>query len=111
MTPSARKAAVEAYKRQPVIAGVFAVICTATGEAWVGKSRRIDAEQNGLWFSLRMGSSPFKALQAVWSAHSPEDFRFEILDLLPEDISTAACKDELARRAKLWIARLQAHAL
>jgi len=108
MTPSARKAAVADYKSKPVLAGVFAVICTATGEAWVGKSRHIETEKNGLWFGLRMGSSPFKALQSAWSAHQPDDFRFETLDLLPEDISSTACKDELARRAALWTARLQA---
>ena len=108
MTPLARKAAVEDYKRKPVIAGVFAVICSATGEVWVGTSRHIETAKNGLWFALRMGTSPFKSLQAVWSAHQPEDFRFETLDLLPADLSPTACKDELARRLALWTARLQA---
>ena len=111
MTPSERKAAAAAYKRQPVIAGVFAVICTATGDAWVGKSRHIHTEQNGLWFALRMGSSPFRSLQDVWSAHQPEDFRFEMLDLLPEDVSPMTRRDELTARSALWATRLRARLL
>jgi hypothetical protein len=50
-------------------------------------------------------------LQAAWKAHAPEDFRFEQLDRLPEDISDLRRKDELVSRAKLWIARLGAEAL
>ena len=87
------------------------MICSATGQVWVGKSRHIDTEQNGLWFALRHGGSPYRSLQAEWTAHGPEDFRFEQLDRLPEDISDLRRKDELAGRAKLWIARLGAEAL
>jgi len=108
MTPADKKALVAAYKDTPTIAGVFAVICTATGQAWVGKSLHIDTQQNGLWFALRLGSSPFKSLQAAWSEHAPEDFRFEQLDRLPEDTSPMRRKDELNSRARLWRERLQA---
>lgn len=108
MTPAERKARVAEYKDTPTIAGVFAVICTATGQAWVGKSQHIDTQQNGLWFALRQGSSPFKSLQAAWNEHAPEDFRFEQLDRLPADASPLRRKDELKTRARLWSQRLQA---
>jgi hypothetical protein len=111
MTPASRKVKIAEYKERPTIAGVFAVICSATGQVWVGKSRHIDTEQNGLWFTLRHGGSPYRSLQAAWTAHAPEDFRFEQLDRLPEDISDLRRKDELVSRAKLWIARLGAEAL
>ena len=111
MTPQARKALVAAYKEQKTVAGVFAVICTATGEAWVGKSRHVDTEQNGLWFALRQGSSPFRTLQAAWNAHSEADFRFEQLDRLPEDVSPLLRDMELKDRAGRWITRLEARAL
>ena len=111
MTSADRKALINDYKDRETIAGVFAVICSATGRAWVGASRHIDTQQNGLWFSLKMGSSPYRSLQAEWNAHGGDSFRFEQLDRLPEDISDLRRKDELASRAKLWIARLGAEAL
>ena len=111
MTQTNRKRLIAEYKERVTIAGVYAVICSATGQAWVGKSRHIDTEQNGLWFALRHGGSPYRSLQAAWEAHRPEDFRFEQLDRLPEDISDLRRKDELDSRAKLWIARLGAEAL
>ena len=111
MTSADRKALIADYKDRETVAGVFAVICSATGRAWVGQSRHIDTQQNGLWFSLKFGSSSFKSLQAEWNAHAPEDFRFEQLDRLSPDLSDMARKDELKKRAALWVARLSADAL
>jgi hypothetical protein len=108
MTSAARKLAVAAYKEQPTIAGVFAVICTATGQVWVGRTAHIDTRQNGLWSALKFGGCPFRSLQEAWSAHAPEDFRFEQLDRLPADVSDLRRDDELKKRAQLWTARLDA---
>lgn len=58
MTSADRKALINDYKDRETIAGVFAVICSATGRAWVGASRHIDTQQNGLWFALKMGGTP-----------------------------------------------------
>ena len=106
-----RKALIAAYKEQTSVAGVFAVICTATGDAWVGKSRRIDIHQNGLWFSLKHGGYPNRSLQQAWNTHQADDFRFEQLDRLPEDISAMARDTELKERASRWCARLMAKPL
>jgi hypothetical protein len=106
-----RKAAVAAYKERKAAWGVFAVICNATGEAWVGGSRHVDTQQNGLWFGLRMGSSPHKSLQASWREHGETEFRFEELDRLREDFPELSRADELKKRQALWQARLQAKAL
>lgn len=111
MTSQERRALVAAYKERKTVAGVFAVLCTATGEAWVGQSRHIDTEQNGLWFALRLGSSPFRSLQAAWNAHAEADFRFEQLDRLPEDVSPLARDMELKARAARWTTRLGARVL
>lgn len=106
-----RKALVAAYRERPTTAGVFEVICTATGQSWVGHSRHIDTEQNGLWFALRHGGSPFRSLQQAWASHTPDDFRFEQLDRLPVELSALRRDDELKKRAALWKARLRAEAL
>lgn len=111
MNAERRKTLIAAYREQPTIAGVFAVLCTATGEAWVGRSRHIDTHQNGLWFALKLGSCPHADLQRAWKAHQPEDFRFEQLDRLSPDLSDMAQKDELKRRAALWTQRLSARPL
>ena len=108
MTPQEKKAAVAAYKEREPAYGVYAVICNATGEAWVGASRHVDTQKNSLWFSLRQGGSPHRALQAAWTLHGGEGFRFEELDRLAGDFSPSGRLDELKRRQVLWRARLQA---
>ena len=111
MDRAARRAAVAAYKDRKPAWGVFAVICNATGQVWVGASRHVDTEQNGLWFSLRHGSGRQPALQAAWKTHGPDAFRFEELERLREDYPEIGRTDELKRRQALWRARLDAAAL
>jgi hypothetical protein len=106
-----RKAAIAAYKDRKPAYGVFAVICGATGEAWVGHSRHVDTQRNGLWFALKLGSSPHRTLQAAWNEHGADAFRFEELDRLREDFPALSRIDELKQRQALWQARLQANAL
>ena len=106
-----RKTAISKYKERKSISGVFAVICTATGEVWVGTSRNLEAQKNGLWFSLRMKSSPFANLQQVWTTHGENEFRFEELDRLADDFSDLLRSDELKKRRTLWATRLQATTL
>ena len=106
-----RKVAVAKYKERPSSYGIYSVICTATGEAWVGISRNLEAQQNSLWFTLRHGSSPFASLKAAWLLHSERDFRFEELDRLKDDFSVILRTDELKKRQALWMARLQARPL
>lgn len=111
MDRQSRKAAVAAYKERKPAYGVYAVICNATGEVWVGQSRHVDTEQNGMWFALRLGSSPYALLQAAWKAHGESEFRFEELDRLREDFPEIGRASELKKRQTLWQARLQASAL
>ena len=111
MTRLHRKALVAAYRERKTIAGVFAVICNATGQAWVGTSRHIDTHRNGLWFALRLGTGRDRSLQTAWTEHGEAAFRFEELDRLRDDISDMARDSELKSRAALWTARLEAGTL
>jgi hypothetical protein len=108
MDRTARKAAIAAYKERKPACGVFAVICNATGETWVGQSRNLDAQQNSVWFALKHRGSPYRALQAVWDRHGADSFRFEELERVREDCPPIGVRDELKRRQALWTARLQA---
>lgn len=106
-----RKAAIAAYKERKVAWGVYAVICSATGETWVGASRDLDARRNRIWFALKLGTGQNAALQAAWAEHGEGEFRFEELDRLAEDFSETARAAELDKRQSLWRARLRAQAL
>jgi hypothetical protein len=108
MDRAARRAVMAAYKERKAAFGVYAIICTATGQAWVGRSRHLDTQQNGLWFALRHGGSPYRSLQAAWDLHGQSEFKFEELERLRDDFPALTRPDELKRRQSLWTARLQA---
>ncbi len=103
-----RKSAIAQFKERKSACGIYAVICTATGEAWVGISRNLEAQKNSMWFTLNTGSGPFQSLLAAWAEHGEREFRFEELDRLKDDFSTLLRTDELRKRQKLWLERLHA---
>jgi hypothetical protein len=103
-----RRAAIATYKKCGPAYGVYAVICNATGEVWVGRSRHVDKQQNGLWFALKLGTSPHASLQSVWKRHGADEFRFEELERLRDDYSEMSRWDELKKRQDLWKVRLDA---
>ena len=111
MDRTARKSAIATYKERKPAHGVFAVICRATGETWVGQSRNLDAQQNGVWFALKHRGSPYRVLQAAWDLHGEDAFSFEELERLREDYPTIGVRDELKRRQALWATRLHAKGL
>lgn len=65
-------------------------------------------QQNGLWFSLRLGSHRNKALQSCWTAHGEAAFRFEALEQLAPDTSAYLQRSLLKAQAATWRQRLGA---
>lgn len=106
-----RKAVIATYKERAPAFGIYAIICNATGQVWVGRSRHVDTAQNGHWFALKFGTSPHKSLQSVWTQHGADEFRFEELDRLGEDYPPLMRWDELKKRLDIWKARLDASCL
>jgi hypothetical protein len=97
-----RKAAVAAYKKRKAPAGIFAVRCAASGQAWVGRALNLDTIQNRIWFSLRAGSHSNAELQSAWAAHGTDSFSFEPLEAL-KDEELAYVRDTLLKeRAIHW---------
>jgi hypothetical protein len=84
MDKVSRREAIRRYKEQKPEPGLFAVRCAATGEAWVGVSRNLGQQQNGVWFSLKHGGHPNRALQAAWKAHGESAFAFEVLEVVDD---------------------------
>jgi hypothetical protein len=104
-----RKALIKAYKERKASPGIYALRCAATGEAWIAPSRNLDAQQNGIWFTLRMGTHPNKALQSVWSAEGEAAFAYEIVERIEDEELTGYLLDAaLKERLQHWRATLGA---
>lgn len=84
-----RKQILRDYRERKTPAGVFAVRCAATAEVWVGTTPDLSTRKNGVWFSLRLGSHPNRALQAVWTREGEGAFVFEVLEQLPDEARSA----------------------
>lgn len=80
-----RKAAIAAYKKHKSAAGIYAIRCAASGQAWIGQTLNLDTIQNRIWFSLRVGSSSSSELQSAWTAHGADAFIFEPLEQLKDE--------------------------
>lgn len=110
MTPDRKRALRTAFRERPVRPGVYAVRCAASGEVWVGSSRDLSTNRrNSLWFSLRLGSHPNRAMLAAWTAHGEAAFGFEELEVLDGVDRTGWLLDQaLKDAAAAWRERLGA---
>jgi hypothetical protein len=109
MDKQSRREALRQYKEQAPEVGVFAVRCAATGEAWTGASKNLGQQQNGIWFGLRLGSHPNRALQAAWRAHGEAAFAFEPVEVLDvKDLSPLAVELMLKDAEARWREKLGA---
>lgn len=110
MENARKKAAVAAYKEQKTVAGIYAVRCAAAGRAWIGTAPNLETIQNRLWFGLRLGSSPHRALQAAWNEHGAEALSFDVLERFDGE-SGAPEGAALKNRLSSWQEKLGADAL
>jgi hypothetical protein len=101
MTAAHRKDLVREYKERKTRSGIFAIRCLPGDAQWTGTSRDLDAQQNGIWFQLRMGNHMNHALQKAWNSHGAEAFRFEILEVV-EDENADIIGLLLKEREALW---------
>jgi hypothetical protein len=103
-----RKAAIAAYKKRKNAAGIFAIRCATSSQAWVGQTLNLDTIQNRIWFSLRVGSNSNRDLQSAWSAHGGDNFRFELLEQLKDEELPYVRDALLKERATYWRSALNA---
>jgi hypothetical protein len=110
MDKARRKELSQAVKEKKAKPGIYAVRCTASGEAWVAKAPDLDRRQSGLWFQLQMGGFPGKDLQDAWNKHGEATFVFEVLEAIEDDnemLIPVLLKDREAH----WRTQLDAKAL
>jgi hypothetical protein len=105
-----RKDLIREYKEKKARPGVFAVRCATTGESWVGSSRNLDTQKNGIWFQLRAGSYVNTELLASWKKHGENCFSFDELEVV-EDENTQLIDLLLKDRAAHWREKLGARKL
>ena len=79
-----RKELQQQYAERGPQEGVFAVRNSASGEVWVGVSRNLDVQKNGLWGRLAGGMCFNKDVQASWTKHGEAAFSYEILERFTE---------------------------
>lgn len=108
MDNETRKAAITAWKERKPEAGVYAIHCAASGEVWVGSAPDLATIQNRIWFTLRQGASAHRSLQAAWTAHGADAFRFEIVERLPEEELANVRDRQLRASLERWAAQLGA---
>lgn len=109
MSREHRKALVSAYKERKPRPGVFAIRSLSGGGDWVFSTPNLENRQNGLWFSLRLGSYPHRELQAAWKARGEADFRYEELEVLdPEGLTAWQLSERLKAREAHWRTALAA---
>jgi hypothetical protein len=103
MDKARKREIARAYAERERVQGVFAVRCTASGEVWVSSSRNLDTQQNGVWFMLRTGGHPNKAVQAAWNTHGEAAFAYEIVEALSSDsLTSMGLRDLMKTRERHW---------
>jgi hypothetical protein len=94
-----------ANRKQPT--GVFAVRNSASGEVWVGHSKNIDVQKNGLWMRLAGGTCFNRDVQDSWKKHGEAAFSYEILEHI-EEADPHTLQRVLPQRAAHWREQLKA---
>jgi hypothetical protein len=111
MKHEARRAAIAAYKRRVVPAGIFSIRCTATGQCWVGKAIDLSTIPNRLRFTLSRGVSTHETLQEAWRRHGGACFDFETVETLDKDLTDYMRDRALRERLEYWQTALQAESI
>lgn len=104
---SRRRELQQQYAERGPQTGVFAVRNAATGEVWVGVSKNLDKQKNGLWGRLANGMCFNKDVQASWTKSGETSFAYEILEHVSNP-DPHVLERELPERAALWREQLKA---
>jgi hypothetical protein len=110
-TRADRKAAIDAYKQRKVVAGIYSVTCTPTGQRWVGAANDLSTIKNRIWFTLGLPRTSWPDLQAAWNTHGADAFRFEEIERLADDLDPAGRERALKARLAHWRQELSAAAI
>ena len=96
------------YKERVKPSGVYQVRNLANGKVLLGSSLNLEGPLNRHRFMLKINGHPNKELQQDWNALGPDQFAFEILEVVPmQDDPNFNLKDELTLLEQIWLEKLQ----
>jgi len=96
------------YKEREKIAGVFQVKNLANGKVLLGSSLNLHGPLNSHRFMLQIGSHRNNVLQQEWNEYGPDNFIFEILEIVEvKDDPKFNLSDELTLLEEIWLEKLQ----
>jgi len=103
-----RKELQREYKERVKPSGVYQVKNLTNGKVLLGSSLNLEGLLNRSRFTLRTNSHPNKELQKDWNELSPDQFLFEILEVVQvQDDPNFNLKDELTLLEQIWLEKLQ----
>lgn len=93
-------------RRKP--AGIFQIKNIANGKLLLGSSLNLEGPLNGHKFMLTIGTHRNKTLQQEWNEYGPDQFVFEILEVVQvRDDPNFNLEDELTLLEQIWLEKLQ----
>jgi group I intron endonuclease len=103
-----RKELQREYKERVKPSGVYQVKNLANGKVLLGSSLNLEGLLNRHRFTLRTDSHPNKELQKDWNELGPDQFVFEVLEVVQvQDDPNFNLKDELTLLEQIWLEKLQ----
>ena len=95
------------YKEREKAAGVFQVKNLRNGKLLLGSSLNLEGPINRHRFALKIGKHPNPEMQKDWNELGPENFVFEILQVVEKkDAPGFKLEDELAILEEIWLEEL-----
>ena len=96
------------YMERVKPAGIYQVKNTVSGKVLLGSSLNLEGPLNRHKFMLKIGSHTNKELQKDWDELGPDNFLFEILEVVNvKDDPNFNLKDELTLLEMIWLEKLQ----
>jgi hypothetical protein len=103
-----RKELQREYKERVKPSGVYQVKNLTNGKVLLGSSLNLEGLLNRNRFTLRNNSHPNEELQKDWNELGPDQFLFEILEVVQvQDDPNFNLKDELSLLEQVWLEKLQ----
>ena len=103
-----RKELQREYKERVKPSGIYQVKNLTNGKVLLGSSLNLEGLLNRNRFTLRTNSHPNKELQKDWNELTPDQFLFEILEVVQvQDDPNFNLKDELTLLEQIWLEKLQ----
>jgi group I intron endonuclease len=106
--PKTRKELQREYQDRVKPSGVYQVNNLSNGKILLGSSLNMEGLLNRHRFTLTYNSHPNKELQKDWNELGPDQFVFEVLEVVQvQDNPNFNLKDELTLLEQIWLEKMQ----